>query len=492
MNVKQIWQAALMDLQAQTPRASFETWVRPLSAVSFDDDMFVLRAPSTFARDWLESRLLADVRESLARIVGRPIQVRVVAGAESWGPEAKEDEGEGREREAGDQQEVNGRGARVRGRRRGSRGAEAAAGGGEPKAETGDAETPRDLPAPGPQPLVPRYTFATFVVGPSNQLAHAAALSVAERPGQGYNPLFIYGGVGLGKTHLLHAIAHLTQAAGYRTLYVTSEAFTNDLIAAIRGSGRTEDFRRHYRDNDVLLVDDVQFIAGKEATQEEFFHTFNELHGAGRQVVLSSDRPPRAIPTLEDRLRSRFEWGLIADIQPPDLETRTAILQKKAAEQSVAFPPEVITFLAQRIQSNIRELEGSLNRVVAYARTTGRPLNPDTAAAALSDLMANPIRRFIGPPQVVEAVCRFYRVEPRSLRGRARDREVVVPRQVAMYLMREETEASLLEIGRELGGRDHSTVLHGINKVQAEIEADAQLRKDVLAIRELLYASARP
>jgi len=491
VNVKQIWQAVLMDLQAQTPRASFETWVRPLSAVSFDDDVFVLRAPSTFARDWLESRLLADVRESLARIVGRPVQVRVAVGAVGRGVGAG-DEGEGGQREAGDQQEVAGRASRARGRRRGSRDAEAAAEGGEPEAEAGDAEARRDLPAPGPQPLVPRYTFATFVVGASNQLAHAAALSVAERPGRGYNPLFIYGGVGLGKTHLLHAIAHLTQSAGYRTLYVTSEAFTNDLIAAIRGSGRTEDFRRRYRDNDVLLVDDVQFLAGKEATQEEFFHTFNELHGAGRQVVLSSDRPPRAIPTLEDRLRSRFEWGLIADIQPPDLETRAAILQKKAADQTVVVPPEVITFLAQRIQSNIRELEGSLNRVVVYAQTTGRLLNPDTAAAALTDLMANPIRRFIGPPQVVDAVCRFYRVEPRSLRGRARDREVVVPRQVAMYLMREETEASLLEIGRELGGRDHSTVLHGINKVQAEIEADAQLRKDVLAIRELLYASARP
>jgi chromosomal replication initiator protein len=239
-------------------------------------------------------------------------------------------------------------------------------------------------------------------------------------------------------------------------------------------------------------VDDVQFIAGKDATQEEFFHTFNALHDAGRQVVLSSDRPPRAMVTLEDRLRSRFEWGLIADVQPPDLETRTAILQRKAAEQPVPVPDEVVAFLAQRIQSNIRELEGSLNRVVAHARLAGRPLTPDTAAAALSDLLANPVRRFIGLPQVLDAVCRYYRVDSRGLRGKARDREVVVPRQVAMYLMREETEASLLEIGRELGGRDHSTVLHGVAKIHSDVETDAQLRKDVLAIRELIYSSARP
>ena len=479
MNAKQIWQAALTDLEAQMSRAVFETWVKHLPAVSFGDDVFVLAAPSTFARDWLESRLLPNIRESLARIVGRPVQVRVVVGAASGG----------RRSGAEDWAEM--------GRRQ-------ASGAVDQRPDDSDQVV---TVADGPESVAlqsspigshdhdwtpsPRYTFASFVVGPSNQLAHAAAQGVAERPGQGYNPLFIYGGVGLGKTHLLHAIAHVTRAAGYQTLYVSSETFTNELIGAIR-ERRTEEFRARYRRNDVLLVDDVQFIAGKEATQEEFFHTFNTVHGAGRQVVLSSDRPPRAIPTLEDRLRSRFEWGLIADIQPPDVETRTAILQRKAAEQAVHVPPEVIAFLAQRIQSNIRELEGSLNRVVAHARLTGRPLTADTAAAALADLMANPARRFIGPAQVIEAVCRFYRIEPRALRGKARDRDVVVPRQVAMYLMREETEASLLEIGRELGGRDHSTVLHGANKIRGEVETNAQLRKEVLTIRELLYAEARP
>jgi chromosomal replication initiator protein len=337
----------------------------------------------------------------------------------------------------------------------------------------------------------PRYTFDAFVVGPSNQLACAAAQAVAARPGEAYNPLFIYGGVGLGKTHLMHAIAHEAISQGRIVTYVSSETFTNELIAGIR-ERRTEEFRSRYRSADVLLVDDVQFIAGKEATQEEFFHTFNALHTAGRQVVLSSDRPPRAIPTLEDRLRSRFEWGLIADIQAPDLETRTAILQRRVREQGAIVPPEVLTYIAQRIQSNIRELEGSLTRVLAHAELTRRPLNTDLAAIALSDVVSNPVRRYIGSEQVIDAVCRYFKADGRAIRGQGRAREIVVPRQVAMYLLREETGASTLEIGRELGGRDHSTVLHGANKIQREMDADANLRKDVLAIRDLIYAEAHP
>ena len=466
MNAKQIWQAALADLQTQTSRTSFETWLRNVSADSFEGNVFILAAPSSFARDWLESRLIGELRESISRVVGRPVRVEVVVGG---APNA----------------------SRPRRQRSGVTTAEVEPAEMASADEEADATFEPRASAAGDWTPNPRYTFETFVVGSSNQLAHAAALAVAESPGSTYNPFFVYGGVGLGKTHLFHAIAHVVHAAGRRALYVTSETFTNELIGAIR-ERRTEEFRARYRRTDVLLVDDVQFIAGKEATQEEFFHTFNALHGADRQVVLSSDKPPRAIPTLEERLRSRFEWGLIADIQPPDLETRTAILQKKALERKIAVPPEVIAFLAQRIQSNIRELEGSLNRVVAHAGLTGRALDVNAAQAALADLLASQARRHLSPTEVIGAVCRYYRVDPRAIRGKARDREVVVPRQVAMYLCREETGASLAEVGRELGGRDHSTVLHGANKIQAEVETSAQLRKEVLAIRALLYATTRP
>lgn len=518
LNPKQIWQAALTDLEARVSRASFETWFRHLTAVSFDGRELVVAAPSTFAREWLETRHLSEVTGAVSRVVGQTVAVRVVvaAGAGAAVPEPVENVGQ----PAAPAEEAPTK--RRRGRAAGKPAADPAlsakegafrpgevtddgrpviafaARSAETASDDGSETSPDDgfgrsgggFGAAGWQPS-PRYTFATFVVGQSNQLAHAASLSVAEQPGAAYNPLFIYGGVGLGKTHLMHAIAHVALASGHHPLYVTSEEFTNALIAAIRDR-RTEEFRNRYRGNDLLLVDDVQFIAGKDATQEEFFHTFNAIHSKGGQIVLSSDRTPRAIPTLEDRLRSRFEWGLIADIQPPDLETRVAILQRKAAQQSLPVPADVIALLAQRIQSNIRELEGSLNRVIAHSQLSGRALNVETAGAALNELLANAARRFIGPPQVIDAVCRYYRVDGRALRGKARDRDIMLPRQVAMYLMREETQASLLDIGRELGGRDHSTVLHGVGKMHGEIEVNAQLRRDVLAIRELLYSEARP
>jgi chromosomal replication initiator protein len=335
----------------------------------------------------------------------------------------------------------------------------------------------------------PNYTFATFTVGKSNQTAHAAALSVADDPGRGYNPLFIYGGVGLGKTHLLHAIANVVVRKGLRTLYVSAEEFTNQMVNAIR-EHRNEEFRLRYRTNDVLLVDDVQFIAGKEATQEEFFHTFNALHSVDHQIVLTSDRPPKAIANLAERLQSRFAWGIAVDVQLPDLETRRAILQKKSELRGLAVPEPVIDFLASAIQSNIRELEGGLNRVVAYSHLTNQPLTVPTARAAVEDLIQSAQRRMVGMSDVVEAVCRYYKVEPRALRGKARDREVVLPRQVAMYLMRQKTQASLVDIGRELGGRDHSTVLHGCDRIQAEAHADVQLRRDLDAIEEMLRQAA--
>jgi chromosomal replication initiator protein DnaA len=333
--------------------------------------------------------------------------------------------------------------------------------------------------------LNPRYTFSTFIVGSGNQLAHAASQAVAEAPGQAYNPLFLYGGVGLGKTHLLHAIGHKALAMGLSVLYVSSETFTNEIINAIRYRTQ-EEFRDKYRSVDTLLVDDIQFIAGKESTEEEFFHTFNSLYEMSKQIVICSDRPPKAIISLEERLRSRFEWGLIADIQPPDLETRVAILRAKADMLGRVVPDDVITYLAGRVQSNIRELEGSFNRLLAYSQLQGLPLTAETAKSALASIASDGRQRRVSVGEVLAAVAEYYRIPEDDLRGKQRDKHIVVPRQVAMYLMRQETEASLLEIGQSLGGRDHSTVLHGCEKIGREMNENTSLRKEVLAIRQQL------
>src|SRR5918997_3194320 len=337
--------------------------------------------------------------------------------------------------------------------------------------------------------LSARYSFSNFIVGSANRLAHAAALSVAERPGHAYNPLFLYGGVGLGKTHLMHAIGNAVaqKFPRKRILYATSEKFTNDFINSIREQ-KMEDFRGRYRRIDVLLIDDIQFIAERERTQEEFFHTFNAIHEAGKQVVLSSDRPPKAITTLEERLRSRFEWGLIADLTPPDLETRIAILRSKADDQLHLIPSEVIEFIARKVVSNVRELEGALNRVVAYASMSGMPVNIELASAVLSNVMYNPRKRSITPQRIVRAVADYYGVNLDQLRSSKRDRAIVVPRQIAMFLIREETDISLLRIGAELGGRDHSTVLHACDKIARELSENDEMRREISAVREMIYS----
>ena len=331
--------------------------------------------------------------------------------------------------------------------------------------------------------------FRTYIVGSANRLAHAASLSVAERPGQAYNPLFLYGGVGLGKTHLMHAIGNAVAARFPRkkVVYVTSEKFTNEFITSIQ-QGRIDDFRARYRKIDVLLIDDIQFIADKERTQEEFFHTFNAIHDDGKQIVLSSDRAPRAITTLEERLRSRFEWGLIADLTSPDLETRIAILRAKAEEQGVPVSSESLEFIARKVASNIRELEGALNRIAAYAGMQGLPITPDLAQAVLSNVLYNPRKRVVTPERIAAAVAEYYAVDVDALRGQKRDRAIVTPRQVAMYLMRAETDVSLVRIGAELGGRDHSTVLHACDKIDREMKANEELRRELAAVRELIYA----
>jgi chromosomal replication initiator protein len=336
--------------------------------------------------------------------------------------------------------------------------------------------------------LNPKYTFDRFIVGKSNQLAHAASRRVSETPAMGYNPLFLYGGSGLGKTHLLHAIGHeaIRRFPGIKVLYVTSEKFTNDMINAIR-DGRNEHFRNVYRSADVLLIDDIQFIAGKESTQEEFFHTFNALHGSNKQLVLSSDRPPKAILTLEERLRSRFEWGLTADVQPPDIETRIAILRAKADSMEVRVPNEVIDFIARKVQSNIRELEGALNRIIAYAQLNGMAVTVDLAAASLNDLGGTQRRRPITHERIVETVSSFFNLEPEDLKTGSRSREVLVPRQIAMYLMREEIETPFIQIAAYFGKRDHTTAMHSYEKIEGLVESDNQMRQDVLVIRQMLY-----
>jgi chromosomal replication initiator protein len=501
VNAKQIWQAALGELQVQLSRPTFETWLRQASAVSVDDQRFILRAHSTFTAEWLDQRLRPQIEQSLKRIIGRPIQLEVVVG---HAPKGATENGAAAEEARAVESTALVSQVAVRDapstRARPSRTPAAVSVAERPSSVsmvTDDEPPVAIVPPLSVEPSIgtgwapnPNYSFATFTVGKSNQTAHAAALAVAASPGVGYNPLFIYGGVGLGKTHLLHAIANVVGRKGLRVLYVSAEEFTNELVRAIR-ENRNEQFRLRYRTNDVLLVDDVQFIAGKDATQEEFFHTFNALHSVGHQIVLTSDRPPKAIANLVERLQSRFAWGIAVDVQLPDLETRRAILQKKAELRGLSVPEPVIDFLASAIQSNIRELEGGLNRVIAYSQMTDQPLTVTLARAAIEDLVQSAQRRILSPSDVVDAVCRYYKVDPTTLRGKARDKDIVLPRHVAMYLMRQKTQASLVDVGRELGGRDHSTVLNGCDRIQAESQSDVQLRRDLDAIEDLLRQTAR-
>jgi chromosomal replication initiator protein len=346
-----------------------------------------------------------------------------------------------------------------------------------------------EISMPEPKPrhvtLNPRYTFDTYVVGSGNRLAHAACQAVAEKPARAYNPLFLYGGVGLGKTHLLHAIGNACYADGLNVLYVSSEEFTNDMISAIR-THTTQAFREKYRSADVLLVDDIQFIAGKESTQEEFFHTFNTLHGQDKQIIVSSDRPPKSLVTLEERLRSRFEWGLTADIQAPDFETRLAILRSKAERTGRHISDEILESVAKQIQSNIRELEGALNRIIAFADLSGSVLTPSLVEIALADLL--PSRSDLEPAHVVDLVARKFNLTAEKLLGRDRTKEVAYPRQIAMYLLREEAKISFPQIGEALGGRDHSTVMSAIDKVKDQYKnGDGRVRKDIDFLRHQLY-----
>ena len=353
----------------------------------------------------------------------------------------------------------------------------------EPHVQLREA-TPDTLP-------YPEYTFETFVQGPSNRFAHAAAMAVAEaQPSKAYNPLFIYGGVGLGKTHLLHAVGHALLEQGMHVVYLSAEAFTNQLITAIQ-QRKMDEFRARYRSADALLMDDVQFIAGKEQTQEEFFYTFNELYEAGKQIVITSDKSPALIQHLEERLRTRFEWGMIADLQAPDMETRIAILRHKAAEQHIRVRDDVLQVIAARFKNNIRELEGSLTRVVAYSRLTGEPLSPELVHSALASLEPTEPRLPPSPELIMDIVCRYFDIDRDGLLSKSREKRVAYPRQVAMYLMRELAHRSLVEIGDALGGRDHSTVHHGWRKMERSLAVDPETKRDIGSLREMIESSRR-
>lgn len=442
MNPIQAWQATLGRLRMEMPKASYDTWVSNAALVSHQNDCFTIGVENAYARDWLENRLGKTVASMLTGMMTTPQQVTFVVHQHQTAQEVEAIE-----------------------------------------EERSQPENP-----PLNTNLNSRYGFDNFVVGANNRLAHAACMAVAERPAKAYNPLFIYGGVGLGKTHLLQAIGNAALRSGLRVLYITSEEFTNDLINSIR-TQNTQAFRERYRSIDVLLVDDIQFIAGKESTQEEFFHTFNTLYGQDKQIVMTSDRPPKALVTLEERLRSRFEWGLQVDIQPPDLETRMAILRSKAERQRRQVPNEIIETIAKLIQSNIRELEGSLTRVLAFSDLSGQVLTPQLVNIALADLL--PQRKEIEPHHILDAVASAYGITRDQLCSRDRSREVVLPRQVAMYLLREEAKTSLPQIGEALGGRDHTTVMYACEKVADLIERDDRFRRQIVQIREQLFGQGR-
>lgn len=457
--LEELWARTLHEVQAQVMKPSFDTWLRQTKPLALYGNTLVVGLQNDFAREWVQTHYADMLRTALKNTSGRDYNIKFVISPHSnTSPATRQED--------------------------------------SPACES--APTPPASPTPAPQSastsrycqrLNPKYTFDTFVVGPSNRLAHAACLAVAEEPAKAYNPLFIYGGVGLGKTHLMHAIGHYSQLnyPSIKVVYVSSETFTNELIMAIR-ERETMEFRNRYRNVDILLIDDIQFLAGKEGTQEEFFHTFDALHHANKQIVISSDRPPREIATLEERLRTRFEWGLICDIQPPDLETRIAILRNKAALDGVEVPEDVIHYIATRIETNIRELEGALIRVAAYASMYSKPIDMELAVQALKDLVPQQSQKKVTLSLIQEVVASYYSLDPNDLTNKKRNRAVAFPRQVAMYLCRVLTDASLPTVGQHFGGRDHTTVLHAYNKISEQMKYDPALAATIQTLTQSIKA----
>ncbi|GGM28662.1 chromosomal replication initiator protein DnaA [Paraliobacillus quinghaiensis] len=445
-NIEDLWASTLESIKEKVSKPSYDTWLKNTNADSITDDTLIVSAPNEFARDWLESRYTNLISDALFEVTGAKLKTKFVI------PESEnklDDISEKTKNVPTIKQQENG-------------------------------ESPKTM-------LNDKYTFNTFVIGSGNRFAHAASLAVAEAPAKAYNPLFIYGGVGLGKTHLMHAIGHyvLDHNPSAKVVYLSSEKFTNEFINSIRDN-KAVNFRNKYRNVDVLLIDDIQFLAGKEQTQEEFFHTFNTLHEESKQIIISSDRPPKEIPTLEDRLRSRFEWGLITDITPPDLETRIAILRKKAKAEGLDIPNEVMLYIANQIDTNIRELEGALIRVVAYSSLINKDINASLAAEALKDIIPSSRPKVITIAAIQEVIAEKYNIRLDEFAAKKRTKSIAFPRQIAMYLSRELTDFSLPKIGEEFGGRDHTTVIHAHEKISKLISQDELLHKDIEDIKEQL------
>ena len=457
MNQDQVWSQVQEELRFQLAKRTYDMWLKNTSVLSTDNNTYRIGVPSKLAKDWLADRFSGLIQETLQAVTGSDVDIDFVISPTGHRPPMTAIE------------------------------ADIASSGHENGHDNGVEAFPDGPPIP-PSELNVRFKFSSFVVGHNSQFAHAAAKAVAEAPGDSYNPLFLYGGVGLGKTHLMHAIGHEVhdRFPRKRVVYLTSEQFTNEVISSI-ATARMGEFRNKYRTVDVLLIDDVQFLAGKDRTKEEFFHTFNALHEINKQIVISSDRPPKEIPTLEDRLRSRFEWGLIADIQSPDFETRLAILHSKLGENSALVPEEVLSFIAHKVQRNIRELEGALTRVQAFAAVHQRQVDADEAARLLADIIPAGTRKPINVERIQALVADYYNITLDDMKSKRRDKHIVFPRQVAMFLVREETPSSLPAIGKAFGGRDHTTALHSIEKIANELKEDERLRYEVQAIRERLY-----
>lgn len=471
ISVGQLWETVLAALARTISTGAFQNWIRDTRLTSVGEHHARVQAPNPFAVSTLQRRYATRIERALSDVLGREVRVEFVVAesrtAPSPGPTSRRPGGGSRSARSG--------------------GAETTA----KKNPSGELDVRQPvLTSANGNGLQPHLTFDTYVVGSSNALAHAAARNIAEQPGTTYNPFFVHGGVGLGKTHLMHAIGHdaLRLHPQLALMYVTSETFTNEVIQAIR-TQRMDEFRTRYRSIDILMVDDIQFIAGKESTQEEFFHTFNALYQNGKQVIVSSDKPPRAIAALEERMRSRFAGGLIVDVGMPDFEMRTAILRSKAEEKGINLPAEVVEYIAHRDQTNIRELEGALTKILMMAQIYGRRINLSLAMEALTDASTANRRVSTTVSDVIRAVCRHYQVDEKDIKGRLRTRDVVIPRQVAMYLLREETDVSLEEIGRAMGGRDHTTVLHGIRKIEGALDSDVALRGSLMSIREDILTS---
>ena len=424
------WEAILSIIEIETSSVSFNTWFKETDLLSIEDNTLIISVKNEFTKEILNTRYLELIRNSALQVLNKDYNIKFVLPNEQTATEQK----------------------------------------------TAKKNEQLQDPLNNPSNLNPRYVFDSFVVGNSNRMAHAAALAVSEAPARAYNPLFLYGGVGLGKTHLMHSIAHyiLDQNPSAKIIYASSEKFTNELINSIRDD-KNESFRNKYRNIDVLLIDDIQFITGKERTQEEFFHTFNALYEANKQIIISSDRPPKEIETLEERLRSRFEWGLIADIQSPDLETRIAILRKKAEIESLSVPEDVLSFIAKTVISNIRELEGALNRILAFSSLTNKPITVELANEALKDIISKDRPKIITAEYIQETVATYFHLKPEELRSSKRTRNIAYPRQIAMYLCRKLTDLSLPKIGEKFGGRDHTTIIHGFEKISRELQTDIEL-----------------